>query len=234
MIDVLKAYAVQEEDEGTGGVVFAKSSAEARRLGAARFGDGDFNWGKARRLPWADGFAPGPVPAKAMIDHGWWYECAHCHRRIEDGAEDAESGEPVAFDVVETEAGHVYCAPKCHDAAVAESLERRRVEGETIADLTARLLAKLPGAVPTKGHHVYATRPNGEDAFKAQQGILYFTFPGAAHGDASLRFDKFEDAPQVMVPRGDLKAFEAWREAGYPAAMPEADSPDAAGRPDLL
>lgn len=230
-MSALKAYAVQEEDEGTGGVVFAKSSAEARRMGAARFGDGDFNWGKARRLPWADAFAPGPVPAKDMIEHGWWYECAHCYRRIEDGATDEETGEPVAFDVVETPSGNLYCAPACHDAALAEARERKEVEAATIADLSARLLAKLPGAVPTKGHHVYAARPNGETAFRAQQGILHFRFPGAVHGDAALRFDKFDEAPHVMVCGGDMEAFEAWRAAGYPAAMPASGQTEGADLP---
>lgn len=62
----LKAYYVLEDCENTGGIVFARSSAEARREGSREFGDGDFNWGRARRVPWADGYAPGPVPFKMM------------------------------------------------------------------------------------------------------------------------------------------------------------------------
>jgi len=89
----LRAYSVTEEDEQTGGIVFARSSAESRRIGSSKFGDGDFNWGQARRAQWADRYAPGPVPTLVMLANGWWFTCASCERRIVDSADvdDAES-----------------------------------------------------------------------------------------------------------------------------------------------
>ena len=92
MADTLKAYVVTEDTEGTGGVVYAKTNAQARREGSCQFGDGDFNWGSARRAPEFDTFAPEGPPKSVMFEHGWWFECEECgmHARHDAGGIEVE------------------------------------------------------------------------------------------------------------------------------------------------
>ena len=70
----LKAYTVHDGDDGAT-VIFATNSATARRQGANEL---DRDWTEVdscRRAPQFDAYAPGPVPAAVLIDHGWRYEC---------------------------------------------------------------------------------------------------------------------------------------------------------------
>ena len=84
----IKAYIVQEEDEGTGGVVFAKTNAQARRIGAHEYGDGDWDSVVCRRAPWADEYvAAGHVPTRAYLQMGWYWECTGCELRMSEDAE---------------------------------------------------------------------------------------------------------------------------------------------------
>jgi hypothetical protein len=74
------AYSVQADECGC--VRFARSGAEARRLGA---GEMDLEWEdifSCRRAPHFDKFAPGPVPDKALWDHGWQFPCSTCERLV--------------------------------------------------------------------------------------------------------------------------------------------------------
>lgn len=65
-------------------VVFARSSIEAKRDWANEHGDGDrYIAGiSAKRCKGWDKYAPGPVPAMAMIDDGWRFECHGCSRSV--------------------------------------------------------------------------------------------------------------------------------------------------------
>lgn len=213
----LLAYAVQDED-GIGGIVFAKSNAEARRTGSAQFGSGDFNWGGATRLQWADQFAPGPVPFKEMFDRGWWQECDGCGCMMRDGECDDE-GDEREFDIVEI-GNAVYCAPACRESFLADKIEKKRIEDWVIGDLTDRLLRLMPGAIGCGESHVYVRGGNRPCA--PEQAYIQFTYPGARHGLGYLRFDKIGEAPHVTVAAGDMVAFRRWREAGYPAHLMDA------------
>ncbi len=79
-----RAYAVLEDSESTGGIVFARSNVEARRIGAAIYHDGEFSGRHCNRVPWADAYEPeGNVPASVCIDNGWHFECCGCGANID-------------------------------------------------------------------------------------------------------------------------------------------------------
>lgn len=210
----LKAYSVQEEDEGTGGIVFARSSAEARRNGSCIFGDGDFNWGKARRTPWADQYAPGPVPQLVMLDHGWWFHCNGCGVRIGDDEQEDENGDPIEQKPIEVGTA-IYCTTECRERHLVDRAEATRVQDEAKESLRAELLRRVPGAEiadddPHRPHHAHATKVDGRYVLK--QVIIYFTFPGCKAGKATFRFDEIGQEPQVYICNCDLEAWNAWRE----------------------
>ena len=108
------AFAVQEDTEGTGGIVFSRSSIEALRKGASTFGDGDIHGWSARRAQWADSFAAtGEVPMAVAVECGWWSECHGCGRTISQDDLD-ERGLP-ASGVIGSLAGATYCCQQCVD-----------------------------------------------------------------------------------------------------------------------
>ena len=85
MVGEAKAFVVQETDEMTGGIVYAKTNAQARRLGSYQYADGDFFSVTCRRFPQADGLERDPRAQQwALFDAGWWHETGHGHRVSED------------------------------------------------------------------------------------------------------------------------------------------------------
>ncbi|MBI1207415.1 MAG: hypothetical protein GC191_09010 [Azospirillum sp.] len=217
----LRAYAVQEEDEGTGGIVFARCNAEARRRGACRFGDGDFNWGKAVRAPWADSFAPGPVPFAVMAEHGWVQDCCQCGVQIKLGAEDW-NGDPVEFDIVD-EGGRVYCRPACRDRYLEDRAFDEVLSRIAIAGLTKHLLGRLPGAIECGRPHVEFA--GDRDIRHVNRASIGFLFPGGKIG-GSIRFDGPNEAPKFYLYAVDHLAFYRWKAAGYPPHMMDSQVED--------
>jgi hypothetical protein len=214
----LKAYVVLEDCENTGDVFFAKHAIVARRLGAHEFNDGEFKGITCRRAPWADQYAPGPVPFKAKFAQGWWQECQGCGQTIREDAED-DDGNLIDFDIVEF-GDCVYCTPACRETHLIEMAETDRIKAAVVGHLTDRILRTMPGAVIAGRHHVYVR--SGPWPPAVQQGSVEFTFPGARYGMCCLRFDKVGEKPHFSVPRGDMPAFNRWREAGYPPHMMDA------------
>ena len=215
----LKAYIVTEPDENTGGVVFAKSNAHARRLGSSEYGSGDFDWGTARREPGLDKYAEtGHVPWIEMFNRGWWRECCGCGGRIEEGHID-DDGNDVEFEIVQV-GENVYCRRECREQHVAERAVEDHVKAVTIADMTDQLLRLMPGATIVDKSHVYV--PAGKTPRQASQALVYFAFPGMLIGPGCYRFDKLGQKPYVTVCTGDRLAFARWRAAGYPPHMMDA------------
>jgi hypothetical protein len=152
-----------------------------------------------------------------MFDHGWFQECHHCGQMIrEDECDNA--GNYVEFDIVER-GTLVFCRPACSDGYYRDEVERAQITANTIDDLTAGLLRALPGAVPAGRPHVYVPRFERD----AHQGIVSFEFPGARIGFAQWRFDKPGEDPRLAVCAGDMRAFRAWRAAGYPPHLMDAN-----------
>jgi hypothetical protein len=77
---VLYAFSCTTNDPEDARTVFAPSHARARR---EYLGEG-ISGGSAeiRRKPSFDQYSPGPVPAMALLEEGWYFECSGCSRRI--------------------------------------------------------------------------------------------------------------------------------------------------------
>ncbi|HLZ78838.1 MAG TPA: hypothetical protein VKQ09_05815 [Sphingomonas sp.] len=205
----LRAYAVTETCEGTGGIVFARHNVVARREGACQFGDGDFHGVECRRAPWADQFAAdGIIPVSAMIYAGWHFECTGCGRRIdhdlplawenEVGADEPLNGANLRYarwkpdHVIGSQHGTVFCRQSCKNAHDKEQAARKRFGDRAIARFERVILRRLPGSVIEHKEylrpHVYVTR-NRLGQLIVEQAIVSFSFPGQAIGAAALRMD---------------------------------------------
>lgn len=214
----MKAYAVQEEDEGTGGIVFAKTNAQARRIGANRF-DNEWDGVTCRRAAWADQYAPGPVPFKVMFENGWWRECDGCGVRIEQNGYDAD-GNTIDFDIVD-DGPRTYCTPTCRDRDLIERAKVERVKRRAIAVMRNHLLRRVPGVTIVDGPENWATHAfvsrDKHGRLRIGQAIISFDFPGRKHGLGSLRADRdqshMDRKPTVWISNGDREIWAAWRAA---------------------
>lgn len=209
----VKAYAVTDPDEHLGGIVFAKTAAEARRAGARQFSDGDPSTVEARRTPWADEFAgTGIVPAKVMITNGWWFEDYWTGARIDDDYLD-ENGLTID-DIVGHQHGPIFACQAHADAYAAREARRAVAKAITLADLKALLAAELPGAVLSevpRSQHWYGQDDDGR--FLTVEARIEFTFPGMTIGPAQLRVDHEAMRPYVTCCSGDKEAFRAFLKA---------------------
>lgn len=133
----LKAYMVREDDEGHCVIAFATNSATARREGGSELDLSFEEVDSCMRVPQFDQYAPGPVPIKALVANGWWFECQHCGVKFdEEGRHDWEENErDDECDPVEDGKAH-YCSPTCQMGHWAERRER-----------TARQLAVIDAAL---------------------------------------------------------------------------------------
>ena len=194
-----KAYSVMEEDDNTGGLVYARTNAEARRRGAQQYGDGDFFWGKARRAPWADEYYPESVPHDVQIAHGWRFECHYCgHVLCEDDITDG-------YKVVAV-GEKVYCGTMCCNSDVLLKQHTKLIGEGCIFKMQKDLLALYHGIWFTGEPHVYVEHPK-HHKFSVKECHVYFSFPGAKHGHASYGFHNHEK-PGLLICAGDIPAWE--------------------------
>lgn len=226
----LKAYAIQEEAEGTGGIVFAKHAVVARREGAGLFNGGEFSGLSCRRAAWADVCAEtGVVPAARMVAHGWWFECGFCGRRIDEDSL-AERGLKVEG-VVGTQHSFVYCCRTHATKARLEAAQRRRAEAAAIDLFSERIRRRFPSAALRSGEraaHAYVCGGLG-GPWVVEQVVIAFDFPGQKYGPAELRYQRspgqrvgpFE--PEFSCCAGDREAFEVFA-AEQKAAAPRRTS----------
>jgi hypothetical protein len=177
-------------------VVFAPTEEEALALGGDELAPaGDV---EVLRRPTFDRWAPGPVPAEALLADGWWLECGWCEHRIdggegrcvfEDDDADDDDARPCASACL-TRGEDAFCDAACLAAFRADRARRRRE-----LDL-ARALALLtfPGC---SNLDVWGTPP-----------VVTFRFPGS-EGNATWR--PVERHAHVQ-PR-DLEPWRRWRAA---------------------
>ena len=184
----LLAYSVTEEFESTGGIVFAKSAIAARRIGAGRYADGEFENVACRRAPYADEYAEsGIVPASRLIAEGWHFECSGCGRTIDNDYLWENDIEP--DDVVGTQDSSVYCNELCQAHDALERAERKVFDRRWTRRLTKFIKARFPEAEIIQDSqfrrpHVYAERRNRR--FRLASATIPFTLPCLEHGPASL------------------------------------------------
>lgn len=162
----LLAYSVTEPNENTGGIVFATSAVAARRIGADQYCDGEFAYAQCRRAPFADRFADtGIVPAAALIDAGWHFECIGCGVRIDTDLSERwkdDAGPTDSFhdlliagrryrgwtpsDVLGHQHGAVFCDAACEQAHLAHEAERKRCQDRAIAAFKRIVAKRFPDA----------------------------------------------------------------------------------------
>lgn len=240
MTDRMKAYAVLETDENTGGIVFATRPDQARRRATARFFGGDETETTCRREPWADVHVDGQVPAGKMVEQGWRFECSNCNRTIdgdmadeyatpdeEEGIDDRYVGwKPT--DVIGGQDGVVYCNVRCRDDHRTETAKRKRMSERAVRRFARILLERLPDAEIVDKPDSYGGRPGAE--FRSDTGVpllqsvrVPFTYPGARYGYAAIEYSPRGFRPDrrvsYMCPSGDVEAFDA-----YLATHPRKDS----------
>lgn len=199
----MKAYAVHDNYEGYGAVVFAAYAATARRLGANELGIEWESVESCRRAPHFDQYAPGPVPTMVLIEHGWWSECVHCGRRVSnDMADELESDGLDPDDFVPRPAGKggVFCSEGCECAHHMKQLHRE----EATDALREAFEAIFPGASVDHLHIADGLQLNGKCC-------VTFSFPGGA-GATWFFGDDFCKVPQYAVA-----AYHRWRGLQAPA-----------------
>ena len=157
----MKAYAVLEECENTGGVVFAKHAIVARKMGANEYNGGEFDGVSCRRAPWADKYFGMDVPVRAMVENGWHFECDYCGSRID---EDYLADTRRAVDgVIGTQHSMAYCDKDCARHGISIRRRRKEREAEAISAFTAIVVRRFPEAVPADGWkpHAHVSHASG-------------------------------------------------------------------------
>ena len=220
-----KAYAIHEEYENTGGIVFAHHAVVARRIGAGEYADGEFDQVSCRRASWADCYADtGKVPVAAMVDNGWYFDCFGCGRRIDLDLYDEpgyESWSP--HDIIGYQHTAAFCRQGCKDDHEAHEAERKRRQQRVIERFGRIVLRKFPDAILTDGEgyrakaRAYANHTKGR--WIIEQVRVPFTYPGMQYGPGSLDYDRYphnrtvKAKPHFTCAGGDVAAFEAWAAA---------------------
>jgi hypothetical protein len=224
----LRAFAVQEDDEATGGIVFARHAVVARRHGANEYAGGDFDRVSCRRAAWADRYADSQiVPASLMIAHGWHFECSGCGHRID--IDFLDERDIWLADVQGHQEGHVFCTPLCEARHHLERAEAKHRETRWIRRFAKIVRRRFPDAVIVDDGnqycrpHAYASYRNGR--WVVEQVIVSFTWPGQQIGPATLRMDTRTEwlrgggyvtkrtKPHWTCCSGDREAFEAYAAA---------------------
>lgn len=230
LVKPLKAYAVLETGEDTGGIIFASRDIEARKRGSCEYSDGDISSVTCRRAPWADEYAETQrVPVLAAIEQGWRFECHGCAEML---SEDwfYDEGKPLEG-VIGFMDSRVFCCAECRDAH--DEVERRKKAcGEEFLAVMRALATKRFGPVEfcedAFKAHVYVTEHDG--ALSVGQAAISFHFPGQVIAPATLRYEwPYSFAwdgigcckPYFTCTNGDREAFEAF------AAATKKEKPDA-------
>lgn len=194
----MKAYSVQDDEGGI--VVFANSNAAARREGGLELGGDWSTVDTCRRAPEFDQYAPGPVPAQALLDAGWWLECHGCSERIqEEWNEEGQDDEGFFFEKQPVCVGtRAWCCARCQ--AIDFAAEREREAGKVA--VVEMVLAKYPETISVI--HAYAGPCIGAH-WNSDEWEAAFTLPGLQHS-VSWRG---KDRAHVRVAQVDVEAFTA-------------------------
>jgi hypothetical protein len=183
----LRAFAVTEHDENTGGVYFARHDIVAKKAGAAEVADGDISAVSCRRAPWADAYAGKAVPVRLMIANGWHFECTGCGARIDEYW--LEENHLPVDGVIGTQWSAVYCCSRCLRKRLSLSRRRKAEEARAIDAFKAIVRRRLPAAVFLDGpepcfwrHRVYVTRDfNAGGGWHWEDVVVAFKLPGLEH-----------------------------------------------------
>jgi hypothetical protein len=206
------AFCFMEPFENTGGIIFARSNIEARKIGASEWNEGEIGGCQCRRAPLLDKYAGVPVSGVDMIMHyGWWIECSGCGRKVDADAIEYDGLDPI-------DAGHesVWCCKRCMHESKARKFRERRLKRIVVNTMVEDLQRRVPG-VEVIGDDAKSMfdRPHVDfgKADCVQQATIAFTFPGMKMGPGHYRIDRDDPEPKLTVCAGDHEAFKAWRDA---------------------
>lgn len=80
-----KAYAFNDELEGTAEFYWAETAGQAKAYFANEYGL-PFTEIHVYRVPWADKYTSmEEIPPEAYWDNGWWLTCENCGRMVAEG-----------------------------------------------------------------------------------------------------------------------------------------------------
>jgi hypothetical protein len=215
----LKAYAVLETCEDTGGIIFARRDIEARKRGSCEYSDGDITGVSCRRAPWADQYVETQsVPVAAAIEHGWRFECHGCAETLTYDWFD-DNALPLSG-AIGTMDSLVFCCSECK-GRFDEVERRKKAFGEEFLDVLRLVVTERFGAVEFCSYgfrpHVYVIEQSG--ALGIGQAAISFQFPGQIIAPATLKFEwpySFSRDghgpvnPYYTCTNGDREAFEAF------------------------
>lgn len=170
----LGAYQVREDEEGHCVIVFASNNAAARREGGNELNLSFDEVDSCNRAPWADQYAPGPVPLHACLSNGWWFECDHCGVKFDDegrhGEEDDDRDD--GFQPVEDGKSH-YCSPTCK---MKHWAEKRGHAARTVAAVEAALIS-WPMATGVTADEYCKSHPSRDHEIRANFALPGIQYP---------------------------------------------------------
>ena len=213
----LKAFAVLEKEENTGGIIFATRDITARKAGANEYADGDIRQVTCRRAPWADQYAGGKVPVRVQVENGWHYECSGCDIRIDEDLHYRYEDELPAADDPTDKGGDdlplyhryndwtparivedgslVFCTSECQESFRKERAAIKAEEQRHVDRLKRFLARRFPNVefLDQDGfrtrQHVYCRRDR-DGKIRVDQVHIPFAYPGMKYGPGDLSFER--------------------------------------------
>lgn len=217
---MMPAYSVLEDNENTGGIIFAKDKRTARKWGANEYADGDEGYVTVTRRRDLDQYEGKGVPAWLLVAQGWHFECHGCGMQIAEYTLEDEGMN--AAHVVGKEKGSVYCCHACRMKHLAREAAIKAF-GEAFQDMMRDMVVARFGEVEFLTDDLWrngAYIQRHADPLVVQQARIAFAFPGQKIGGATLEFRHSSDIqgrqiigpvmPQYFCCAGDKEAFEAW------------------------
>lgn len=197
----LKAYQVDhyEGPEEGSALVFAKSNAQGRRLGASEL-EMDWHDVSCHRSQQFDRYAPGPVPIGALIEGGWHFFCHlhECQIRIEEIDCDPDDYPYPVSDKYIVQGMKVFCSLECQARHGAQKRARAAAEAAMLELMDAR----FPGCTVTR-IHICSYRLERSEPNEGIKTSACFTFPGAQYGGTY----HFGEEGVAYVSLADREAF---------------------------
>lgn len=215
----LRAYTVHDGGDHSV-IVFAHHNVVARREGANEMDCGFNEVDYCKRSPEFDSYAPGPVPPLVAIEHGWWFECSCCGRKVDsDVCESAyDDGEdPELFGAV-ADGRAVYCSKTCMQLEFAGRRARAAAEAALVEVFESAFAgaAILHVYADMDGHRLNVAAQPDAKRRRHDGSNISFKFPG---GEGCARWQLGEEL--VWVNQSDVPAFCAWRGKPVPAEYAE-------------
>ncbi len=175
------AYAVLEQNENTGGIIYAQHSVTARRIGANEYANGEFSYVTCTRAPWADPYFDTTLPVSVMILHGWHFECAGCGRRVDEDMIYDRQIHP--DDVVGHQHSMVFCDARCEAALALERANCEHLKKRWLRRFAKFAKRRFPASQPVEAH-AYASCYDGK--CRIQEVAVEIDFPGRSGALAQL------------------------------------------------